>query len=117
MTQEEVLESMVNHDPLYIVDCENFIYYVKQVYIEGYQIFSTDEEIQFILNDKDFYTSENKKTYAFFLFKDKEECQKIVDKYNNNPTNKKRAEDWNSVETQKQLLELREIVIEIDNIN
>lgn len=117
MTQEEVLEAMVNRDPLYIVDCEAFIYYAKQVHIEGYEISSTDEEIQFILSDKDFYTSGNEKTYASFLFKDKEECQKIVDKYNNNPTNKKRAEEWNSVATQKQLLELREIAKEINNIN
>ena len=117
MTQEEVLESMVNRDSLYIVDCENFIYYVKQVHIEGYEIHSSDIELQFILSDKNHYTSGNEKTYACFLFKDKEECQKIVDKYNNNPTNKKRAEDWNSVETQKRLLELRESTIEISDIN
>ena len=86
MTQEEVLESMVNHDPLYIVDCENFIYYVKQVYIEGYEIFSSKDEIIFIVRGE-----QRQRAYSFY--KNKEECQKIVDKYNNNLTNKKRAED------------------------
>lgn len=107
MTQEEVLESMVNHDPLYIVDCKNFIYYVKQVYIEGYEISSNKDEMQFIFNNKECYSSENQKSYAGFLYKDKGECERMVEKYNADPINKKRAEKFNRDKRERELFEIK----------
>lgn len=76
----------------YIIDCENFIYFVQPVHIIGIGGCACDEELHYYLDIKDF-TGRDKEVYMYELerFKTFEEAQKEVDRLNNIPENKSKV--------------------------
>jgi len=81
----------------YIIDCKDFIYYVRPVHIIGFGDCAIDEEPHYYLDVKDFM-GRDKEMYMCELerFKTFEEAQKEVDRLNNIPSNKKQAKQWNT---------------------
>lgn len=83
--------------PFYIVDCSNFVFYPRIVYIKAIKFSSGEQYITCIVNDRydehEDYEYELSILKRFKTFKEaEEECKKL----NNKPENKKRAEDWNN---------------------
>ena len=81
----------------YIINCENFIYFVQPVHIIGVGGYACDEELHYYLDVKDFM-GRDMEVYMCELerFKTFEEAQKEANRLNNIPSNKKRAKDWNT---------------------
>lgn len=81
----------------YIIKCKDFIYYVQPVHIIGIGGCSSDEELHYYLDTKDFMgKDEEMHMYQLEQYKTLEEAQKEVDRLNNIPSNKKRAKQWNT---------------------
>lgn len=95
------MKNLINKE-VYIVECQNFIYYPKVAHIIG---FGGDYQCTYYYLDYKEFTGEDKKISEFQIeqYKTYEECLKECKRLNNIPKNKKMAEDWNSVKTQTQL--------------
>ena len=91
----------------YIIDCINFVYYAKRVHIIGFSWGTDVCEILYIIDKLNPYSNEYEQLTKTELtrFKTFEDAQKEADRLNNLPENKKRAEDWNSIENIKRRYE------------
>lgn len=89
---EEILKK-----EFYVIECKDFIYYVQPVHIIGIGGCSTDEELHYYLDVKDFM-GRDREMYMYELerFKTFKEAPKEADRLNNIPSNKKRAKQWNT---------------------
>ena len=80
----------------YIIECKDFVYYVKTAHIVGIGKYGYEEEEHYILDIKDI-TGEDKimSMERLTKYKTLEEAQKEAKRLNDNPSNKKRAKEWN----------------------
>ena len=90
------IDKLLNKE-FYIVDCMDFIYFARPVHIIGFGCCAVDEEINYIIDIKD-YMNEYREVYMWELerFRTLEEAEKEAKRLNNIPSNKKRAKQWNT---------------------
>jgi hypothetical protein len=95
----------------YIISCSNFIYYPKIVHVVGMAGSCCNEQIKYLIDSYD-YLEKNEEFYKEQLekYKNFEECEIECKRLNNIPKNKKTAKQWNSIETQYNLLKARNYI-------
>ena len=99
MSLSEVIEK--EH---YIIKCKDFIYYPKVVRVIGMLYTTCGEEVKFVLDDYD-STNEEIEMYSDQLlrFETYCDCESECERLNNLHSNKKRAMEWTSPETQEKI--------------
>ena len=102
MTEKDVFENKDKY--FYIIDCKDFIFYVRKVEIIGFETYSS-WPVHFTINLVD-HLGENRTVSAEMLFLNFKDAKDLADKLNNNKENKKRAKEWNSYENRKRRLEM-----------
>lgn len=104
---EEIrLDELFNKE-FYIVDCNNFIFYPREVRVVGFEI--SPGEMNVIIDEFDTLTHENRRFPIEYLekYKSFEEAKEEAERLNNIPENKRNANEWNSPEAiyKRKLLE------------
>lgn len=98
LRDNEVIE-ILNKDQkneFYIVDCQDFIYFVRPVHIIAFGSRAFSSSIDFILDYESPLTRNYRKVSARELYTSKDEAQKQVDLLNNDEEHKKIAKLWNN---------------------
>ena len=97
LRDNEVIEILNKNqeNKFYIIDCQDFIYFVKSVHVIGLGSRAFSSSLDFILDCENPITRDYEKVSARQLYKNKDEAQKQVDMLNNDERNKERARKWN----------------------
>lgn len=106
LRDNEVIE-ILNKDrknKFYIVDCKDFIYFVKSIHVIGFGCAAFSSSLDFIINYESLLTKNYREVSASQLYTSKDEALKQVDMLNNDEKHKKIAKLWNNIKTKKRIL-------------